>query len=236
MSLQTVLEVCASILVSLGGGGAIVFALSDFLGKLWADRALAKQRQEYAELNIALEHNLTLVENRVQVELDRLGTLHKVRTESEFQRINEVWREVAQLETCMGFLPSPRIPYDSGEQRHRINPIKTQEFRAQLNVAFAVLRKEALSIPDDIYKQAIAVIKIAADEGHRTGDIDDPFVVDALPLETREVWLEERERNYKSFSREAEKLKALMHSYIRGIEKAGETNSSGAGTKPSSTP
>ncbi len=64
VSLKDVFEVAAAVIVSLGGGGAIVFRLSGFLGKLWADRALQtqkeeserqleEQRQQYAQLNIS---------------------------------------------------------------------------------------------------------------------------------------------------------------------------------------
>jgi len=40
-------EIVASVLVSLGGGGAIVLGLSNWLGKIWADRLMEKEKVRY---------------------------------------------------------------------------------------------------------------------------------------------------------------------------------------------
>ena len=61
-----------TVIASLGGGGAIVFGLSGFLGKLWADRALEAQKQQYAQLNLSFTHQLELASKQVQAELDRV--------------------------------------------------------------------------------------------------------------------------------------------------------------------
>ena len=60
MTPKEILEVALTVIASLVGGGAIVFGLSGFLGKVWADRALSKQKQEYDQLNIAFTHQLGL--------------------------------------------------------------------------------------------------------------------------------------------------------------------------------
>jgi len=61
MTITEILESGASVIVSLGGGAAIVFGLSSYLGKRWADRALQDQRQEHARLNLELTHQLGLL-------------------------------------------------------------------------------------------------------------------------------------------------------------------------------
>lgn len=48
MALADAISIGATIVASLGGGTVIVFALSNWLGKLWADRLMQKERQEYA--------------------------------------------------------------------------------------------------------------------------------------------------------------------------------------------
>jgi hypothetical protein len=53
MTLSEIATIGASIIASLGGGAAIVFGLSNWLGKVWAERLMQKERQEYA---IQLEH------------------------------------------------------------------------------------------------------------------------------------------------------------------------------------
>lgn len=52
-------NIAAAILTALGGGGAIVVAFSSWLGKIWAERLMSKEKakleQELAELRARLE-------------------------------------------------------------------------------------------------------------------------------------------------------------------------------------
>jgi hypothetical protein len=41
---RVIVEIAGSIIVALGGGGAIVFGLSSWLGKVWADRLMQKEK------------------------------------------------------------------------------------------------------------------------------------------------------------------------------------------------
>jgi hypothetical protein len=45
MTFPDVVKLAGAIMASIGGAGTIIFGLSTFLGKLWADRALAVDRQ-----------------------------------------------------------------------------------------------------------------------------------------------------------------------------------------------
>jgi hypothetical protein len=49
MSVTALLELAAAILVSLGGGAAIIIACASWLGKVWANRILESDRRRYAE-------------------------------------------------------------------------------------------------------------------------------------------------------------------------------------------
>jgi hypothetical protein len=84
MTPKEILEVALTVIASLGGGGVIVFGLSGYLGKRWADRALEKERHEYTKLNMEFTQQLDLATRRIQIELDAIGHLHKLKTESEF--------------------------------------------------------------------------------------------------------------------------------------------------------
>ena len=61
MTFSEIAETAASVIVSLGGGGLIVFGLSSYLGKVWANRVLEKQRQENTQLNIQLTNQLAFI-------------------------------------------------------------------------------------------------------------------------------------------------------------------------------
>jgi len=55
MHISDVFETAAAVVASLGGGGAIVWGFSGYLGKVWADRGLERQKHEYSQLNIAFQ-------------------------------------------------------------------------------------------------------------------------------------------------------------------------------------
>jgi hypothetical protein len=49
MKLADYISIAATMLFSLGSGGVIVFSLSNWLGKVWADRLMQNERQKHAE-------------------------------------------------------------------------------------------------------------------------------------------------------------------------------------------
>ena len=67
MTIDNSWAVVLQIIVSLGGGGLIVAGLSNWLGKLWADRLMARERADHeaqlARLRANLEH-----QNQTQIE------------------------------------------------------------------------------------------------------------------------------------------------------------------------
>jgi len=52
------LQLAGTILVALGGGGAIVFGLSNWLGKVWADKLMQKEKAKYSRELESLKKNL----------------------------------------------------------------------------------------------------------------------------------------------------------------------------------
>jgi hypothetical protein len=89
LTFQEIAGIGAYIIASLGGGGGIVFGLSNHLGKVWADRALEKQRQENARIleslrqehatrNLELTHQLGLLTEKAKSAL-QITTLEQIR-------------------------------------------------------------------------------------------------------------------------------------------------------------
>jgi len=69
VNIEEVTSIAATVLLSLGGGGAIVFGLSNWLGKVWADRMMEKERHVYAKDLEALRDALRLQSDLVLAEL-----------------------------------------------------------------------------------------------------------------------------------------------------------------------
>jgi hypothetical protein len=85
-----VFEVAAAVVLALGGGGAIVASLSSWLGNLWAERLLERERTSNERLLESYKRELELsfnARNRV--------------SEAEFEIYRQLWSEVAQV-TVMG--------------------------------------------------------------------------------------------------------------------------------------
>jgi hypothetical protein len=184
MTVKEVWQVAGAVLASLGGGGIIVLGLSSFLGKVWANRALAKQKQDYAQLNINFTHQLELVSKQVQMELDKVGHLHKLRTESEFQKLCELWKSIARLRYAFSGLPKSRYDLQASdkEAHHQSHLKASNRFYERYVEAFELWNEEALSIPENISNKAAEMIKVANDELDSVLENRDPFDENSLAM------------------------------------------------------
>lgn len=79
MSFSELAKTGAYVIASLGGGGVILFGLSSFWGKIWADRALETLRQEHAQLNLQLSNHLALLTEERKHLLALKASEHQIR-------------------------------------------------------------------------------------------------------------------------------------------------------------
>ena len=91
MSAKNIIITVAIIITSLGGGGAIVWALSSYIGKIWADRALADHK-------LKLDKELERLRKEHQAEIEKYKTeLEKAKNDynryssKKFEIIEETW-------------------------------------------------------------------------------------------------------------------------------------------------
>ena len=70
MSTEMIFEVAGAILLSLGTGGAIVLALSSWLGKVWAERLMAKETAKH-------NHELEQLRSSLQIQADQSAQSYK---------------------------------------------------------------------------------------------------------------------------------------------------------------
>jgi hypothetical protein len=219
MDFRVVAETCAAILVSLGGGGAIVFSLSGYLGKIWVERGLAKQKQEYAQLNIEFTQQLDVATRRIQTELDALSHLHKLRTQSEFEKLQELWKRIEALRSALGIFASEIRGIDEAKIRS-YNRNRSDEFLGRYVALNGMLSQETLLIPEEIAKavrgllsECFEEVMIATDDPELTGyPISSP---------SRETLFEQRWKRRLSFDRKANDLELLMRRFLRGGGQAG---------------
>jgi hypothetical protein len=113
MTLNEVWQITAAVLAALGGGGAIVFALSSFLGKVWANRILEHDRVKYQTELERLKNQMEQASQKLQGDIEKTLVVHRMHFEAEFRALSEVWKQLSELRTALsafsslGDLPEP---------------------------------------------------------------------------------------------------------------------------------
>lgn len=74
MSTTDAFQIAQAVLMALGGGGALVFALSSWLGKVWANRLMAKETAKY-------EGEIEHLKAQLQEQLDRSSHTYRQKIE-----------------------------------------------------------------------------------------------------------------------------------------------------------
>lgn len=94
MSIDEILKISASIIASLGGGSIIVFAFSNWLGKVWANRILEKDRAIYAAQIEMLKNELTKSIHKHNVAVSRIDSQRATALQELYAALI-VWFEVS---------------------------------------------------------------------------------------------------------------------------------------------
>lgn len=71
MSLNEVIEISSVILAAIGGGAAIIFGFSSWLGKVWANRLMIKEKAGYSEELESIKNKLLLEAESYKIKLKK---------------------------------------------------------------------------------------------------------------------------------------------------------------------
>jgi hypothetical protein len=224
MGIKELAETTIAILASVGGGGAIVFALSGYLGKRWADTALERQKQEYSQLNIAFQHQLDVISRRLQVELDALGLVNRLRTQEEFTRLAGLWKRIANIRNYYGTLAQMglKLTPEDEEERKRYDAQVRHQFETWLNDGQMFLSEEMLFIPKHISDVAEKALRAAVEERFSYAAfgryLDAPLIpggTDAV-FSVRKQYYDAIGDSFKRFSELTVELERLMREHLAG--------------------
>ncbi|GJL55566.1 MAG: hypothetical protein NPIRA02_26980 [Nitrospirales bacterium] len=101
MPVEDVLFIATTILASLGGGVVIVFALSNWLGKLWAERLMEKERAKHAEDLLKLRDDLQTRQNeRIETLKNDLHIFKETHLKEHSEKI-VIYRDVIDIVATM---------------------------------------------------------------------------------------------------------------------------------------
>ena len=206
-------QLVTAVIVSLGGGGAIVFGLSNYLGKLWADRAIEKEKHKYAEILQTARGELDKATNRYQVELDSLSLAHKLRMTEEFSHLGQLWKYMAILSyrfNSTAGLGLRTVPADLDEREEYKARLRCYYEKARVE-AYSFFLEEKLFIPKFIAGCAESTLM----EANKEGNFYDMFYSHDDP-EIRRHYTGNVGEFLKKFNDGMDALEKLMREHIEG--------------------
>jgi len=215
MSFKDVAEVSSAILLSLGGGGAIVYHLSGYLGKLWADKALQDQQQKYVQLNLQLQNQLDTAARRLQVDLDTLGYLHKLRTEESINKIAGLWKRIATLQNWFNLIAREGVklvPADEEAQKKQDEEFRLETYRSLADCERYLLG-EMLFIPKNIADVALQAVRAAQREKLNFFYFRSIFPTN---LEESQPYYIIRQKSLAEFNDKVDELQKIARDYLGG--------------------
>lgn len=91
MNVTDVFLVSGAVLASSGGAAAIIFGLSSWLGKVWANRILEQDKLRYSS-------ELERIRNKLEVESQQRQLIFSLYFEGQFKLYNDLWISLVELQ------------------------------------------------------------------------------------------------------------------------------------------
>lgn len=91
MSIDEIFKISGAILGSVGGAGAIIFTLSSWLAKVWANRILEKDKLAYSS---ELEH----IKKQLHADAEKQQFIFSLYFEGQFKLYNDLWVALSGLQ------------------------------------------------------------------------------------------------------------------------------------------
>ena len=140
MNVIEVFKVSAAILGSVGGAAAIIFGLSTWLGKVWANRILEKDKLKYTT-------ELEKIKTELQNESQKQNLMFSLYFEGQFKLYNDLWVSLSELQSRVEDLWA------------EASPKNLKNFVSALRKAKNQIRSSALLIEPEHYKDIMNVIE-----------------------------------------------------------------------------
>ncbi len=140
MSMDEIFKVSGAILASVGGAAAIIFALSSWLGKVWANRILEKDKLAYSS-------ELERIKNQLRTDAEKQQFIFYLYFEGQFKLYNDLWVSISELQSEVEKL------WEEASTRN------LKAFVTALSKAKQQIRNSALLIDQHHYQEIMEVIE-----------------------------------------------------------------------------
>ena len=154
MSWQDILKIIATAIASVGGAGAIVWALSSFFGKMWANKLLEKQKAEYQKDIEDYKSALSCELENVKAANEKLTYISKVQYDLEISAIKDLTRESHSLRMiCFSVIPFNKSILNNSKEIILRNKNYFDKLVKNINNFMDVYGSSVAFIDDDILDQ-----------------------------------------------------------------------------------
>lgn len=145
---EDILKIVAALIASVGGAGAIIWALSSFFGKMWANKILEKQKAEYQKDIEEYKNALSCELETVKATNEKLTYISKIQYDIEIEAI----RDLTQASHRALLMCFSLIPYDK-------DLLKNKQEMAARNDGHYKNFTECINSFMDVYGSSLAFIE-----------------------------------------------------------------------------
>lgn len=164
MTLEEILSVSAAIIGSVGGSAVIIVGLSSWLGKLWANRIMEKDKLEFTK-------ELETIKSELQRESEQQKLTFSLYFEGQFKIYNDLWLALSELKHEVDKLWS-----SANKQNLRTFVKAVQQAKKQI-------RNSAILIEQEHYEQMLN--SLAAFDNYKIGK---ERLIDARSIDRMDEW------------------------------------------------
>jgi len=171
MSTNDIWSLTQAIFLAVGGAGAIIFGLSSFLSKVWAERILEKEKQAYTKELEDIRHRSSELITQLQASVDRAQYVNRATFDREFDTYRETWGKVVDLRAAVTSL-RPIMDYVDPKQTEEDRKIeRLKRFQESLSPFWEVYEKNRPFLPEKIYAACSDLVDLTHGEavGYRYG-------------------------------------------------------------------
>lgn len=168
MGVKEVFEIAGAVLVSTGCGGAIIFGLSSWLGKVWANRILENEKAEHSKELEKYKKELAEELEHVKSFNDKALHVSKAQYDNEYRIYTEIWDK---LHECVVYtlLLYPQgivnVPADEKEyEQYQVK--KYEEYAKRYNDFSMAIDKYAPFYRKDFYELFIDLRSFCCKQGN----------------------------------------------------------------------
>jgi len=147
MIMKQIFEIAAAILTSIGGGTVILFGLSNWLGKVWANRILEKEKSELAKEFEDYKTKMDVEVDRISKIRDKELYISKVQYDYEYKVYQEIWASMNDLVNNVVSL----YPLNANQEKLK-ECIESAENSSKWDIA-KDLREDYKRVAEEIYNK-----------------------------------------------------------------------------------